>query len=85
MISWILDGCEYMQWAGNGYGIEIKDVPAVSSFHLQHFLLPLSPLLPAMSTGVSSSIIHSLPTHELLLLLSASPAFPLSIPTAHFW
>jgi len=73
MISWILDGCEYIQWAGNGYGIEIKDVPAVSPIHLHHFLLPLSPRLPAMSIGVSSSIIYSLHT-RVLLRLSGIPS-----------
>ena len=43
MSSWILDGCDFMQWAGNGYGIEIKDVPAVS---------PLPLFLPSYSSAL---------------------------------
>jgi len=30
MISWILTGCPEMQWSSTGYGIEIRDVSAVS-------------------------------------------------------
>jgi hypothetical protein len=30
MISWILTGCPEMQWSSTGYGIEIRDISAVS-------------------------------------------------------
>jgi hypothetical protein len=44
MISWILTGCPEMQWSSTGYGIEIRDISAVSPsfFSFSHQIMPVT-------------------------------------------
>jgi hypothetical protein len=54
MISWILTGCPEMQWSSTGYGIEIRDISAVSPSFLPPSLL-LFRLSPDNAYGESGA------------------------------
>jgi len=58
MISWILNGCPEMQWSSTGYGIEIRDISAVSPPHL-----PLSAYPESIADISFTKMVSSPPKH----------------------
>jgi hypothetical protein len=62
MISWILTGCPEMQWSSTGYGIEIRDISAVST--PSPLLSPICAYIESGANGSSTKMV-SFPSYTI--------------------